>query len=225
MKDSGFTLINALEDALAEHKFQLVFTFLTKFDANETIKSANAKKQNLVHLLAIHGGSCPTGLVDKILGELLQKHALRPEAKDDSGRTPLHYSSEKGFQYLSRLLLERGLCPNDADAAGHTPLTLSVRANASSTASLELYVKHGGKLSTPYSAKVHSEDSEERRLTPLLHLFARRLKNQAVLDWYLKHGADINETEEKTGFDALHFAITNNSKNLVKFVLGKPDYN
>jgi hypothetical protein len=82
-------------------------------------------------------------------------------------------------------------------------------------------VTHGAKLNVRYPCKVNEE---ERVLTPFLYLVASRVKNTKVLQWYLDHGSNINEVEEKTGHDALYFSIINNSKNLVKFIISKPDF-
>jgi len=69
LTESSYTLINALEDALTEKKFQLVYTLMMKFPTDESVSKTNKSKQNMIHLFANNGSSCPQSLADKILSE------------------------------------------------------------------------------------------------------------------------------------------------------------
>jgi cytohesin len=45
-----------------------------------------------------------------------------PNAKDEDGRTPLHYAAEKGHAEIVKVLLKRGADPRIADNRGRIPL-------------------------------------------------------------------------------------------------------
>jgi ankyrin repeat protein len=54
----------------------------------------------------------------------LEKGA-NPNAKDNIGRTPLHYAAREGHVEIVKLLLERGADPNAKDNTGLMPLHMA----------------------------------------------------------------------------------------------------
>ena len=64
-------------------------------------------------------------------------------AKDDIGRTPLHWSTVFGKNEIVELLMAEGADINAKSDGGRTPLDWAIRSNATETA--DLLRKHGGK--------------------------------------------------------------------------------
>ena len=64
-------------------------------------------------------------------------------AKDDIGRTPLHWSTVFGKNEIVELLMAEGADINAKSDGGRTPLDWAIRSNVTETA--DLLRKHGGK--------------------------------------------------------------------------------
>ena len=65
------------------------------------------------------------------------------DAKDNIGRTPLHWSTVFGKNEIVELLMAEGADINAKSDGGRTPLDWAIRSNATETG--DLLRKHGGK--------------------------------------------------------------------------------
>lgn len=124
----GYNIMDAIESALTEKKFQLVLTLLSKKSDKASFQSLNQKNQNLFHLFAIYGRECSEEIREKICKELLFRE-ITLDQKDKKGRIPLHYSSAKGFEKLSQFFLENQCNPEELDLEGNSPLSLLMQSN------------------------------------------------------------------------------------------------
>ncbi len=108
-----------------EKKFMLVLTLLSKNPDDHVIQSKNSKGQNLFHILSQNAGGCALEHLQRIY-EALRKRGVDCKAKDNFGRTALHYAVISGSLQLVQMLLsqEGGYDPNEVDNYGHTPLSL-----------------------------------------------------------------------------------------------------
>lgn len=125
MLDNGYDLMHAMQDAMDEKKFMLVLTLLSKNPDDHIIQSKNAKGQNLFHILSQNAGGCALEHLQRIY-DALQKRGVDCKAKDNFGRTALHYAVISGSLQLVQMLLSQagGYDPNEVDNYGHTPLSL-----------------------------------------------------------------------------------------------------
>ena len=125
MLDNGYDLMHAMQDAMDEKKFMLVLTLLSKNPDDHVIQSKNSKGQNLFHILSQNAGSCSLEHLQRIYDALL-KRGVDCKAKDNFGRTALHYAVMSESISLCKMLLTQaqGYDPNEVDNSGHTPLSL-----------------------------------------------------------------------------------------------------
>ena len=65
---------------------------------------------------------------EEIVLVLLQIPSINPSAQDGSGRTALHYASERGLLALAQALMLRGTNSTIKDDAGETALSLARKA-------------------------------------------------------------------------------------------------
>ena len=91
MLDNGYDLMLAMQDAMDEKKFMLVLTLLSKNPDDHVIQSKNSKGQNLFHILSQNASSCSLEHLQRIYDTLL-KRGVDCKAKDNFGRTALHYA-------------------------------------------------------------------------------------------------------------------------------------
>jgi len=125
MLDNGYDLMLAMQDAMDEKKFMLVLTLLSKNPDDHVIQSKNSKGQNLFHILSQNAGSCSLEHLQRIY-DALQKRGVDCKAKDNFGRTALHYAVVSESTSLVKMLLTQtqGYDPNEVDNSGHTPISL-----------------------------------------------------------------------------------------------------
>ena len=128
MLDNGYDLMLAMQDAMDEKKFMLVLTLLSKNPDDHVIQSKNSKGQNLFHILSMNASSCALEHLQRIY-DALQKRGVDCRAKDNFGRTALHYAVISGSLQLVKMLLTQGegYDPNEVDNEGHTPLSLFMK--------------------------------------------------------------------------------------------------
>lgn len=215
----GYNILDAIESALSEKKFQLVLTLLSKKSEKSSFQGLNLKKQNLFHLFAIYGAECSEELMQKICKEFSLRD-IHPNQKDDKGRIPLHYSSSKSFKHLSTYLLENKSDPEAVDVQGNTPFSLILQGNKNPIEYKFLldYLNKGVNLTKTIKIK-----NQDLKMTPLLYVISQGEKNIANIKWFLDHGSDINE-KDSNGCTPLIYAIKQNSKKLLNFFLSQPKF-
>jgi len=123
---NGFDYMLAMQDAMSEHKFQLVLTLLAKVQDNSIIQQVNSKGQNLYHTLAMYGANANYELTTAI-GEKLLKRKVKIDIVDQDLRLPLHYAAETHYSFLVIFLIDHGCSVDAKDAYGKTPLELAIQ--------------------------------------------------------------------------------------------------
>jgi ankyrin repeat protein len=73
------------------------------------------------------------------------------DAKDNIGRTPLHWSTVFGKNEIVEMLMAEGADINAKSDGGRTPLDWAIRSNAAET--VDLLRKHGGKTGKELKAE------------------------------------------------------------------------
>ena len=72
-------------------------------------------------------------------------------AKDDVGKTPLHWTAYYGHKEIVELLIAKGADVNVLDGGGYTPLDRAIKKNHTEIA--DLLRKHGGKTGEELKAE------------------------------------------------------------------------
>ena len=182
----------------------------SKSDIGRTpLDVAIAFKQSLItDLLRKHGGKTRDELkaaesieVAAELGniEAVKQHlddGTEVNAKDGTGRTPLHWAAWVGHKEIAELLITAGADVNAKDGDGDTPLDEAVSEGEKEIA--DLLRKNGGKHGTIHSA-VGGGDVE------------------AVKE-FLAAGADVNAKAE-FGETPLHTAVSNDHKEIIELLI------
>lgn len=208
MLDNGYDLMHAMQDAMDEKKFMLVLTLLSKNPDDQVIQSKNSKGQNLFHILSMNAASCALEHLERIY-DALQKRGVDCRAKDNFGRTALHYAVIGGSLQLVKMLLTQaeGYNPNEVDNEGHTPLTLYLQGDKNSAHQFYhpvfkheniffLLVKSGANVNVVYPENhykpgLRDEELEEEHLasydpkgqyfcTPIINLMRLNSQNEIM---------------------------------------------
>jgi len=127
---------------------------------------------------------------------------------DTSGRTALHYASEKGYKGVIKELIDKGADINKKDKYGLTPLHLASYNNRVEV--VKILILRGAKLGVK---------GGEHGWSPL-HYAAER-GHIEVVKLLLDAGADINDKDTTEGETPLHVAAEANQVEMVKFLLDK----
>ena len=90
--DSGYDIMLAMQDAMDEKKFLLVWTLLSKCPHDNIVQSRNLKNQNLFHILSINSTNCNLQHLQRIL-KAFKKRGVEFISQDNFGRTALHYAA------------------------------------------------------------------------------------------------------------------------------------
>jgi len=126
--DKHYDYMRGMEDALSEGKYQLLLNLLKKTAQDEVVQRFNDKKQNLMHILALHGGNADRVKLQEIYTQFV-KRGVKHMAVDIYGRTALHYAIISKNKPIINILLNSQYDPNIVDLEGHTPLSLLVKGN------------------------------------------------------------------------------------------------
>ncbi len=122
----GVSIVQAIEDALENHKFQLAYTLLHKV-GSRNIEIPNEKGQNLMHILGMNSHECADlSLVSKIFRSLSQSK-IELFRKDSLGRYAFHYALKHHGSFLVEQLLARpevSQCLESKSVDGENALTI-----------------------------------------------------------------------------------------------------
>ncbi|MFC1765249.1 ankyrin repeat domain-containing protein [Planctomycetota bacterium] len=127
-------------------------------------------------------------------------------AKDENGRTPLHFAVESAKNVIIEVLLDKGANINAKDKDGRTPLHLA--AESADEDMIELLLDKG--------ANINVKD-DKSGFTALHH--AVRLGKKNVVELLIAKGADIN-ARDKQGHTPLYIAANHDHK-IAEFLLSK----
>ena len=163
------------------------------------VKEVNLPKYSLDGFFSV----IEKGNIDKVKKYL--DHGYDLNIKNDSGETPLHLASEKGYKEIVELLLKKGADPNIKNVyAGLSPLYLaSVEGHKDI---VELLLKYGANPNI-------KSDSEE---TPLHWASIEGYKE--IVELLLNHGVDPN-IKNAYGETPLYLASSNRHKDIVELLL------
>jgi ankyrin repeat protein len=208
---NGFDYMLAMQDAMSEHKFQLVLTLLAKVQDNSIIQQVNARGQNLYHTLAMYGANANYELTTAI-GEKLLKRKVQLSVKDQDGRTPLHYAAESHYSFLVLFLIDHGCAVDPRDNLGITPLELAIRGKKVTGAyNIIKTLKSRG-------AQCNIMITEERvTMTPLIHAVMQGSNIDLVK--MLMADAEVLNLQDSFGRTVLIHAVKNNDVEVVEALL------
>ena len=113
------------------------------------------------------------------------------DAKNDIGRTPLHFAAWNGHKEVTALLIAKGADVNAQMDDGTTPLDWAIRFDETETA--DLLRKHGGKTADWFNADKS------------IHTAARAGHIEAVKQ-HLVAGTDVN-SKDGDGYTCLHLTL------------------
>lgn len=163
---------------------------------------------------------------------LLLEAGANPNARDDSGATPLHFGVENENPVVSSHLLGAGSDPNAADNDGYTPLhhahwnlnarvtelLLEAGANPIAKSNDGWTPFHSAVFSArPSSVSVFLERGVDFGLTPLHRAIVLGDSETAIS--LLAGGADTGATDD-FGWTSLHFAVSMGELRIVTAILG-----
>jgi len=219
--DYKYDYMRALQDAMIEQKFKLVHTLLSKDPDGEVLRNLNEEKQNLIHIMGIHGKSVDQKLATSILDDLSEK-GLDLNMKDASGKSPLHHAAANHFLVMLTYLLEKGANVNDEDNDQHTPLALAIKDDGiySANDTVKELQEKGANMNIHVVSTI---ENEKIRVTPLLQAIAKDVEDPEfkMVNSMLGLGCDVNAVDEK-GRNAIIYAIRMNNEKLLEFLLKSP---
>ncbi len=237
--DKNYDYMLGMEDALSEGKYQLLLNLLKKTAKDEVVQRFNDKQQNLMHILAMHGGAASFAQLEAIYMQFV-KRGVKHMAIDVYGRSALHYAVIATNQRMVNLFLNARYDPNVMDALGCTPLTLLVSGRGIENASgiLEALMEAGSNLNVRYKEpylyvppdpdlkpeeKQNVAAEPEYYTTPLVHLVRYALSkemstlNQMIVS-FLEKGADATVADTE-GRDIFMYLALANDHELLDLIL------
>ena len=171
--------------------------------------------------------------------ELLLERGADPNAANKIGATPLLWGARDAE--MVRLLLDHGANPNLRSALGNTPL-LAASASANSGRSVELLLAAGadihmvnrrgataltnaaftGSVATVRTliargAEVNPRHGSTRSTSPLLA--AANRGDREIVELFLKHGADPNESDKNFAGHAVNFALLRQKPEIAELLI------
>jgi ankyrin repeat protein len=147
-----------------------------------------------------YGGSTPLQSAvcggHKDMVELLLAHKANVNYQEDAGRSPLHVAAENGYTEITALLLANGAVVSAKNREGYTPLHIAAALGR----------KDLVKLLVANKAEYNIQD-------------AATIGDLERVKTLVKGNPDLVFSTDFTGVTALHWAVTSNQKDIVKFLL------
>jgi len=225
--DKEYDYMLGMEDALSEGKYQLLLNLLKKTAQDSIVQKFNNKKQNLMHILALHGGRANYETLREIYTQFV-KRGVKHMAIDIYGRSALHYAVQARNQRMVNILLNEKYDPNLLDVEGYNALALMVKGyGAGSTERLmdELLLA-GSNVNVVYLEDYYNKPDDKTKYytTPFIHMVRYALTDNSneVAKRYilnlLKHNADpaIRDSDER---DAFIYCAIENSNAMLQYIL------
>ncbi|CAH8500013.1 unnamed protein product [Dicrocoelium dendriticum] len=188
---------NFVHLCVEENRLQFLKLFLGRPTADSVVHVADIFDRTPLHTAA------EKGCVDIL--QLLIEHGAAIDAKDDRGRTTLHYAAEYGHLQIATCLLS--ICPqllNSLDDASNTAAHYASKHGHSSLLHLLL---NSGAMAGSQNNRCH---------TPLHYAAAAGHLDCAEL--LLKHNASVNPLEKST-VGPLHLSCRNGHVAMVELLL------
>ena len=234
--DKNYDYMRGMEDALTEAKFQLLLNLLRKTANDAVVQRTNDKKQNLLHILAMHGKRASYHELQEIYLQFV-KRGVPHMAIDTLGRSALHYAIISRNDLLAKVLLNSKYDPNLLDKEGYNAVILLVKGNLITTCTDIIKDVHlaGGNLNVMYKElfeenPIENTKDEEMKeddyfTTPLIHLIRHVITRpnlvkecESFIIWMLEKGADASIVDSK-GNDIFIYIAKENSISLMALVL------
>ena len=234
--DKNYDYMRGMEDALTEAKYQLLLNLLKKTADDSVVQRTNDKKQNLLHILAMHGNRASYNELQEIYLQFV-KRGVPHMAIDSLGRSALHYAIISRNDLLAKVLLNAKYDPNLLDKDGYNAVILLVKGTLIGSCQDILKDVHlaGGNINILYKEKFDEKskgdnkdeeiEQEEYFTTPLIHLIRYIIPNPAFIKqfesfviWMLEKGADASILDSK-GNDIFIYIAKENSISLMALVL------
>lgn len=140
---------------------------------------------------------------DDLLLQQLLKRGLDPNESDNNGRTALHIAACKGKENCVLLLLDYGANPNVRDSDGNVALWEAILGGHESVT--KLLAENGATLQIGDVGQYACTAVEQNNLN--------------LLQDIMRYGGDITLPNNSVGTTALHVAVSEDSVEIVKFLL------
>ncbi|XP_014228243.1 ankyrin-1-like [Trichogramma pretiosum] len=175
------------------HGHKRVLELLLKYGADPNLTGKKDGSSPL-HLIWVQSSDDVMEIFFQVCDEILE-NAVRVDARDKLGRTPLCLALQRGKNKAAEILLRRGADPNSTDAEGSTPL--HVMCNNRNVDFTKIFFK----ICDEERKVVQVDARDDFGRTPL-HL-AVLDKNEKLAELLLRRGADPN-LAGSDGLTALH---------------------
>lgn len=234
--NSGYDLMNGIQDSFYEKKFNLAMLLLNKDLNKETYRALNEKRQNLFHILANHGMGLNSEDLDVFYQQLYLK-GISLELEDVFGYTPFHYACENHFISLCEYILKLSnpqLIMNLKSKEGFSPFNCAIKGkrmqNCNHTIDLLLKYNFQNHISETYLEELYGKGYY---CTPLIHATRYFLEHGSanssssdilssdlgkIIIKLLSNGSSLREKDSE-GLDCIMHCIRFNNLNLIEIFI------